>query len=148
MNILRKLQEKRIQKRLDEFNKSGMLRYFHYDFGRMRGDRVSYTVKPEGDNLLLTVQKIDYARGDSEESEYDIPPIVMQQIKTIIRENYIFVWKGFDKHNSMVEGDSFSLRAQFDNYNIVADGASMMPTGFDEANKAICNFFDEMIKGV
>lgn len=148
MNIFKNLQEKRIQKKLDEFNKSGMLRYFHYDFGRMRGDRISYTIMSEGEALILTVQDVHYEKGESDNREYELPPIVMQQLKSLIRDYRIFLWKGYDKHNSMIEGDSFSFRAKFDKYDIMAEGASMMPAGFDDANKAIIDFFKALTDGV
>ena len=148
MNFLKKLSEKRIQKKLNEFNQSGMLRYFHYDFGSMRGDRDAFTVQSLDEGVILTVQKIHYENGETETSEYELPPVIMQQIKQLLRENSVFLWKGFDKHNTMIEGDAFVLDARFDNYNLRAEGASMLPTGFYSVNETIISFFKELIEGV
>ena len=146
MNIFKKISEKRRQKRLAEFNNGGILRFFHYDFGKMRGDRLSYTVSSDNDVIILSAQRIDYEKGETITHEYEIPPVVMQQLKALLRDNGVYMWKGFDKHNSMIEGDSFVLRASFDNYSLYAEGASMLPAGFAKANEKIISFFEDMIK--
>lgn len=142
MNFIKKLSEKRIQKKIDAFNKSGMLRFFHYDFGRMRGDRQSFTVYEENGIVLYKKQLFHIQDGSSDEECYEIPMQIMQSLKYYIKDNNLFLLNGYNKSNSMIEGDSFVLSADFDNYKLRAEGASMLPTGFDEINDGILKFFE------
>lgn len=145
MNILKKITEKRIQKKIDAFNKSGMLRFFHYDFGRMRGDRDAFTLQECEEGIELLVQKINVVDCSSLEERYVLSLDVMQKLKYHLKDSKIFLLNGYNKNNSMVEGDSFVLRADFDNYKLRLEGASMLPPGFDEFNKGLYSFFEALI---
>lgn len=146
MGLIQKLEEKRIQKKTEAFKKAGMLRYFHYDFGSMAEGITSYTVSQEGDELLMIYQMKSMKDGTEVRSDVYMPLTVMQQIKALLMNENIFLWNGFNKSNSVIAtGNSFLLKADFDNYRLKAEGMTMTPPAYDEKHEVLVGFLRELV---
>lgn len=147
MNIFELLNEKKIKKKTEAFKKSGMMRYFHYDFGTMADGMTSYTISQEEDEILLIYQENSMTDGREIRSEMYLPPVVMQGIKKLIMDEKIFLWNGFNKMNSVIAtGKSFSLKADFDNYKLNASGMGSMPPSYKEKHEIIIYYMKELVK--
>lgn len=146
MNIIEQINQKRIEKKTKEFMNSGIMRYFHFDYGNMADGMTGYTLIEEDGSVHLTYQLYSMENGDNQLYEYYLPLNEMQRIKQLLREECIFLWNGFDKSNSIIAtGDSFSLEGKFDRYHLKAYGMVMLPPGFNEKKKKLCNLLEKLI---
>lgn len=144
--FIQKIVQKREKKKTIEFEKAGMLRCFHYDYGTMRDGQNSFTILQEGDHLKCIYQKSFLENGEEERKEIDLPMNIMQHLKRVIKEERIFLWNGFQKSNSvMMDGYCFSLKADFDQYHLEASGIVMTPQNYDAGHEKLALFLETLI---
>lgn len=136
------LDEKRNKKNAEEIRKAGIMNRFHYDFGRPDGSQESYTLTRKGDCVNVVIQKIGSTQPDIRRTA-DIS--VFSTLYRILMEQKIYFWNGFHKSNSMaINGYSFSLEVQFENWTLSASGCAMKPTGYDAAHRVLEDYLHEI----
>lgn len=147
MFFIDKLYDKYIEKKTKEFDSSGILRYFHYDYGTMTDGITSFSVRDMDGNILLDYLKSSLTDGKETAYSYNIDPVMMSKLKLLLKEEKIFLWNGFSKSNSVIAtGMSFNLRGDFDRYHLKADGMTMLPKDFKEKHQVLVNFFEGIMK--
>lgn len=147
MNFLEKIQQKKIAKMEKEFNSSGILRYFHFDYGCMADGMTGYTIEEKDGAAVFTHQKYSMTDGHDESRAIYMPLSIMQRIKQLLREEKLYLWNGFNKSNSVIAtGESFTLEAAFDRYRLKAYGMVMMPPVYKEKSEILISFLDGLIE--
>lgn len=146
MGFIAKLQEKRINKMTEAFKRSGVMRYFHYDFGTMSEGMTSYTLTEIDGNVQLIYQLTSMKDGAEDRKDIELELTVMNRLKALILNEQIFLWNGFNKSNSVIAtGNSFNLKADFDNYKFKASGMVMLPPLYEEKHTLLVEFLNDLI---
>lgn len=118
---------------------------FSFNHGGMSVDQIySYAVY-EQDGCMLADFDL-YCRYEIEGVELDGEDV--KALRTLIDENDLWSWNGFQKSNSnILDGDSFGLSASFaDGTELSAWGSNAYPKGYSAGAQAICAYFESLME--
>lgn len=147
MFLVKYFEEKKIKKQTEAFNKAGVLRCFSYVHGNMAEGMTSYLLNEENEQLHFVFLKTSMENGEQIRSDMYLPLNEAQSFKKIIRDEQIFIWNGYNKSSSIIAtGNSFEIKAVFDNYNLKAAGVVMMPAGYEDKHKALIAFLNSIVQ--
>ena len=147
MFLIDYFRKRKIKKETLAFERSGVLREFIYSYGNMAEGMTSYLLKDEGDSLSFIFLKTSMRDGEEIRSDMELPLSQAQQFKGLIRENQLYLWNGFNKSSSVIAtGNSFTLKAVFDNYTLKASGMVMLPEDYEKKHQALSAFLKGIVR--
>ena len=147
MSIFDGIKEKKRAKQLEDFKRSGVLRSFIYNYGKASDMMTTFWLYDEEDRFVFRYVSAQLREGGEYSTELRLPLTVSGEIKNFIKEQELYLWNGFNKTNSVIAtGKSFSLKADFDNYRLRAEGMVMVPKDYDEKHELLKNFLEGLLK--
>jgi len=109
--------------------------------GTMKYSGYDYTAKASGDKTLITIRPNNEPIENTVEFEADLT--IMEKLYTIIADNDLLAWNGFDKRSkNVLDGKSFSMAFTLsDGRKSHAYGYQSLPKNFRSAKEAIEKLF-------
>lgn len=116
---------------------------FHYDYGSYNGGFWEYDIYIEENNTYI---EANGQNGVDLRIDKQIDDSVLEDISTIINENEIYKWYGFDKRNtSIYDGYSFLLEVEYeDGEKASAKGYMSYPKNYDEGHEVLSNYLENI----
>ena len=129
----------------------GNLIELSYIYGDFRYHRFECNIKKITDEQGIErvfLKAEDFAYGDIVIEE-EVEETVLNDLAKIIEEENIFAWNGFNKNadaNDVRDGFSFELRAEFENYKIIARGYVKRPDNFKAGHDRLFGYLQNLVE--
>lgn len=129
----------------ESFKDAGNVVSFSYSFGSgFSAEPVKrYVVRDLFGKTVLEYYEYDNCMNGF---PLEVDASIYGDLLSIIEDNDIYSWDGFDKSADVTDGYGFSLQIAFDNAKLAAHGYMMEPDNYDIGHSAIETYFDIIIE--
>ena len=126
--------------------RSGSIVEFSYGSGSGMGGYVQYTLKRQDNLALLEINRSGVPEDKAGDIKKTIDGEYLDRLATIINENEVARWDGFDKSDSSIlDGDGFVLKVKYDDEKTIeAHGYMIYPGNYRVVTDKFVELFSEM----
>ena len=122
------------------------LKSFHYSYsvGYYMNAYVTYDIEKDNDDYIAKIK--DAGMPPEEARTYNVTKKQIEEFETLLNENKIYVWNGFNKSDkNVMDGNSFSLSVNMEEKDgIYAHGYMKYPKNYGEVTGKIESWFSKI----